>query len=175
MLGVVGAPAAAPLTSASEPLRRFLQAARGAGLRFNRSLAAISMPGVHMPHCAAACLWNAVCSESRRPLIARPSTVVTAFPAACPSGVRQAQTWQSSSSTVQAPQSPALHPILVPVRPSSSRSTSARREAGAAHDQGTMRPEDGTCQGSVTVRAGRTPSSSSAASRGRARALWPCG
>ncbi|MEQ1772564.1 MAG: VWA domain-containing protein [Burkholderiales bacterium] len=33
MPGVVEAPAGVPLTSASEPLRRFLQAARGAGLR----------------------------------------------------------------------------------------------------------------------------------------------
>jgi hypothetical protein len=37
----------------------------------------------------------------------------------------------ASSRTVQAPQSPASQPILVPVRPRSSRSAAARRATGA--------------------------------------------
>ena len=52
---------------------------------------------------------------------------------------RQAQTCSPSSSTVQAPQSPALQPTLVPVRPRSSRSTSASRRNGAA-STATARP-----------------------------------
>ena len=47
-----------------------------------------------------------------------------------PSATRQAQTCSPSSSTVQAPQSPASQPTLVPVRPRSSRSAAARRVTG---------------------------------------------
>ncbi len=46
---------------------------------------------------------------------------------ACAVGTRQAQTCAPSSSTVQAPQSPASQPILVPVRPSRSRSVIGER------------------------------------------------
>ena len=53
-------------------------------------------------------------------------------PSACALGTRQAHTWAPSSSTVQAPQSPASQPILVPVRPSSPRSVSASETNGAA-------------------------------------------
>ena len=53
-------------------------------------------------------------------------------PAAWASGTMQLQTWAPSSNTVQAPQSPALQPTLVPVRPRSSRSASARRVIGGA-------------------------------------------
>ena len=55
-----------------------------------------------------------------------------AAPSACAAGTRQAQTCAPSSSTVQAPQSPASQPILVPVRPSSSRRRSASVSNGAA-------------------------------------------
>ncbi len=44
--------------------------------------------------------------------------------------VRQAQTGAPFSRTVQAPQSPASQPTLVPRRPRSSRSTSRRRRPG---------------------------------------------
>ena len=73
-------------------------------------------------------------AAARRPcgVAARPSTVVTARPAAWASGTRQAQAWAPSSSTVQAPQSPASQPTLVPVRPSWSRSTALSRVAAAA-------------------------------------------
>ncbi len=43
---------------------------------------------------------------------------------------RQAQVCRPSSSTVQAPQSPASQPTLVPVRPRSSRNADASRVTG---------------------------------------------
>ena len=72
---------------------------------------------------------------------ASPSTVITSRPATWPTGVMQAQTCSPSSSTVQAPQSPASQPIFVPVRPSSSRKASARQASGAAWTS-TARPVD---------------------------------
>src|SRR3546814_10576312 len=58
----------------------------------NRSVAAISMPGVQMPHCAAPCVRNDVCRRDSVPWACRPSTVTTGLPTACATGVRQAQT-----------------------------------------------------------------------------------
>ena len=54
----------------------------------------------------------------------------TAGPAAEPTGTRQAQTGSPSSSTVQAPQSPASQPTLVPVSRRWSRSTAESRVTG---------------------------------------------
>ena len=84
---------------------------------------------------ADAALGGAVAQEGglqARTAVGRPSpsTVVTRRPPRWRPAVRQAQTGLPSSSTVQAPQSPASQPTLVPVRPSSSRSTSASRRAG---------------------------------------------
>ena len=62
---------------------------------------------------------------------ARLSTVSTVRPAIWPIATRHAQTCRPSSRTVQAPQSPASQPTLVPVRPRSSRSAAARRVTGA--------------------------------------------
>ena len=70
-------------------------------------------------------------SRARRPDRRGPSTVVTARPSHWPTATMQAQTCSASSSTVQAPQSPAWQPILVPVRPSSSRSASESRRDGS--------------------------------------------
>ncbi|OWK20273.1 hypothetical protein AJ88_32395 [Mesorhizobium amorphae CCBAU 01583] len=53
-----------------------------------------------------------------------------AAPAADAAGIRQAQTGSPSTSTVQAPQSPASQPTLVPVSRKSSRSTEERRRTG---------------------------------------------
>ena len=94
--------------------------------------ALISIPGVQMPHCAAPWATKARCSGDERAVgAARPSTVSTSRPAHWPTATMHAQTCSPSSSTVQAPQSPAWQPILVPVRPSSSRSASDRRRAGS--------------------------------------------
>ena len=72
-----------------------------------------------------------VCSAASVPSPSpRPSTVSTARPATWPIATRQAQTCRPSSSTVQAPQSPASQPTLVPVRPRSSRSAAASRVTG---------------------------------------------
>src|SRR5690606_11432650 len=85
---------------------------------------------------AAPCSRKAACSTDRRPL-ARPSTVLTVLPATLAAGIRQAQTGAPSTRTVQAPQSPASQPILVPVSPSSSRSTlDSLRRGGTQSETG---------------------------------------
>ncbi len=118
------------------------RASVGAGLRASRSSAAISMPGVQMPHWAAPWARNACCSALMPAPFVRPSTVTTARPCACAAATMQAQTWRPSSRTVQAPQSPALQPTLVPVSPRSSRSTSASRRTGSTWTS-TRRPLSG--------------------------------
>src|SRR6516164_4560495 len=55
-----------------------------------------------------------------------PSTVVILRPSASAPSIRHEQTIWPSAMTVQAPQSPELHPSLLPVRLSSSRSTSSK-------------------------------------------------
>jgi len=102
------------------------------GARFlsSKAVAATSIPGVHAPHCAAPWVRNACCNLEPTFVSASPSTVVTSHPSACPVATRHAQTGSPSSSTVQAPQSPASHPTLVPVSPSSSRSTRESRCTG---------------------------------------------
>ena len=52
-----------------------------------------------------------------------PSMVSILHPSAFCAAIMQEQINFSSTKIVQAPQSPALHPILVPVNPSSSRRT----------------------------------------------------
>ena len=54
--------------------------ASGAGSATSKAAAAISMPGVQMPHCAAPCLRKARCKSLSLPSLARPSTVVTRLP-----------------------------------------------------------------------------------------------
>ncbi len=61
-----------------------------------------------------------------------PSTVVIDRPATAFAGVRQLTTGTPSSSTVQAPQTPAPQTSLVPVSARSSRSTSARSASGSS-------------------------------------------
>ena len=59
----------------------------------------------------------------------------TARPPTCGRRIRQAQTGSPSRSTVQAPQSPASQPTLVPVRPRSSRSSVDSRAHGAVRQR----------------------------------------
>jgi len=54
-----------------------------------------------------------------------------AWPSASTASIRHEQTMRPSTVTVQAPQSPELHPSLLPVRCSSSRSTSSRVSCGS--------------------------------------------
>ena len=56
--------------------------------------------------------------------------MVTEAPATEAAGIRQAQTGLPSTSTVQAPQSPASQPTLVPVSRNSSRKTCDNRLTG---------------------------------------------
>ena len=97
-----------------------------------QSVAAISMPGVQMPHCAAPWARNASRRRSVTPSGPGPSTVWIEAPSAWAVATRQAQTCSPSISTVQAPQSPASQPIFVPVRPRPSRRVEARLAKGAA-------------------------------------------
>src|SRR6202048_2873723 len=83
-------------------------------------------PGVQKPHCNAACSRNFCCTGCSLSPWAMPSTVVILWPSASAPSIRQEQTMLPSRMTVQAPQSPELHPSLLPVRLSSSRSTSSK-------------------------------------------------
>ena len=67
---------------------------------------------------------------------ARPSMVVTWRPSQVRRGTMQAQACSSSSSTVQAPQSPAWQPTLVPVRPSRRAARRTSRRDGSADQLG---------------------------------------
>ncbi len=137
--------------------------APGRGTRAISALAAISMPGVQMPHCAAPWRRNAACSRAS-PAPASPSTVVTARPATRAAGVRQAQTGWPSTSTVQAPQSPASQPTLVPVSPASSRSTSESRRVGrSASKRGVCAVQSEAEAGAVQVH--RAPPASARSAR----------
>ncbi|MGY4222369.1 hypothetical protein ACVMFB_008868 [Bradyrhizobium sp. USDA 4522] len=60
------------------------------------------------------------------------STVVTDLPAAACAGIRQLATGAPSTSTVQAPQTPAPHTSLVPVSLSWSRTMSIKSASGSS-------------------------------------------
>src|SRR5271165_3480334 len=62
-----------------------------------------------------------------------PSTVVIVLSAAAFAGNRQLTTGAPSTSTVQAPHTPAPHTSLVPVRRKPSRKTSGRLSWAAPH------------------------------------------
>ena len=64
---------------------------------------------------------NSCCKPEMELWSNKPSTVVISEPSICPTPTRQAQQASPSIITVQAPQSPALHPTLVPVIFSRSR------------------------------------------------------
>ena len=83
------------------------------------------MPGVQYPHCTAPSSTNAFCSGCSSPRRARPSMVATSDPSASFASTRHAFTARPSMCTVHAPHSPWSQPRLVPVSPSSSRSTSS--------------------------------------------------
>src|SRR6516162_1042212 len=82
-------------------------------------------PGVQNPHCNAACSRNFCCTGCSLSPSAMPSTVVILRPSASAPSIRHEHTILPSQITVQAPQSPELQPSLLPVRLSSSRSTSS--------------------------------------------------
>ena len=105
------------------PIASMTSSSRGDGFFSISAVAATSIPGVHAPHWAAPCSRKDRCNRRPASRCAKPSTVVTSHPSTCPADIRQAQTGSPSSNMVQAPQSPASHPTLVPVKPSSSRRT----------------------------------------------------
>ena len=89
----------------------------GWGFRLSRALADINCPEVQNPHCGASCSIKAFCSGSRSPEEAKPSTVVIFFPSSQTASWLHDFTVLPSTMTVQAPHSPALQPIFVPVNP----------------------------------------------------------
>ena len=75
----------------------------------------LSRPGVQMPHCAAPCARKDACRR-RQPAVGKAfDRAHRAARDLADRRSRQAQTGAPSSSTVQAPQSPASQPTLVPV------------------------------------------------------------
>src|SRR5579872_1560178 len=113
------------------PIASLTSSSEGVCFRSSSAVAAISMPGVQMPHCAAPWRKKESCRRPNSGGRARnPSTVVISQPSAWPVATRHAVTGSPSSSTVQAPQSPASHPTLVPLSPRFSRSTFDSRSTG---------------------------------------------
>ena len=80
------------------------------------------MPAVQNPHWNAAASTKAVCTGCGASGDPRPATVVTVCPSSRCAGNRQECTAEPSTSTEQAPQSPASQPFLAAVIPA-SRST----------------------------------------------------
>ena len=93
----------------------------GSGFASTSAAAETIWPGVQKPHCSASARTNAATSGWSR----RPSIVVTSRPSTVCTSVMHESTGTPSSCTVHAPQWPSPHAIFVPVRPRSSRSTSA--------------------------------------------------
>ena len=75
---------------------------------------------------SAACSRNFCCTGCSLSPLAMPSIVVIDVPSASTPSTRQEHTRRPSMITVQAPQSPDAQPSLLPVRPTTSRSTSSR-------------------------------------------------
>ena len=108
-------------------------AAVGLGFRAMRSSAAISIPGVQAPHWAPPQRGTRPGAATRRGA-GETLDRLDAPPVDLAGRDRQAQTCSPSSRTVHAPQSPALQPTLVPVRPRSSRRTSTSRRRPSIRD-----------------------------------------
>jgi hypothetical protein len=89
----------------------------GFGLRSSSALAAMSMPGVQKPHCAAKPSMNASWRGWKALPWRRPAAVSTARPAQASASIRQARWGSPSISTVQAPQVPCPQPALGEVSP----------------------------------------------------------
>ena len=104
-----------------------------AGRAARSASAAMSIPGVQMPHCAAPWARNAAWRSLRRAVRRRPAPRPSrsSAPSTCAAGTRHDTAWRPSSRTVHAPQSPASQPTFVPVSPRSSRRTSDRRRIGS--------------------------------------------
>jgi cobalamin biosynthesis Mg chelatase CobN len=116
------------------------------------ALASTMKPGVQNPHCNASRAMKARCTGCNLPP-PTPSTVVTLLPAAAFAGRRQLATGTPSSRTVQAPQTPAPHTSLVPVRRRRSRRTSTR-SASASSGSIAARPLIRTPVMAVSLRGG---------------------
>ncbi len=122
-------------------------------------------------------LWNAACRARPTGSSAIPSMVAMDRPCTCAADTMQAHAWAPSMSTVQAPQSPALHPTLVPVSPRPRRTRSDRRSPGA-HARRTAAPFRVNASGAcaiVTVSFMRQPRDRPrhTARAPGARARWP--
>src|SRR2546428_203943 len=103
----------------------------GSGCAAMSAVAAMSCPGVQIPHWKPPSRMNASCSAFSSPCFASPSTVVIERPSTKTAGSRQADWSSPSTSTLHAPQTPTAQPSFVPVAPQSSRRTSmSRRSAG---------------------------------------------
>ena len=84
-------------------------------------------PGVQKPHCAAPCLTKAFCRGCSFAGVPMPSIVVTQSPSASSLALRMHErTSLPLRITLQEPQCPVSHPILVPVSPTCSLRILAR-------------------------------------------------
>src|SRR6266849_161843 len=97
----------------------------------SRALTVSSMPGVQKPHWSAAWRVKAASSRSNSGRSARPSIVVTSFPAASTARKQHELTGSPSSRTVHAPQTCTSQERFAPVSASSSRRKSSSSSFGA--------------------------------------------
>ena len=88
------------------------------------------MPGVQNPHCTPPSSRMLRCSGCISPSAASPSTVVTSRPSAWTARYEHEFTGRPSIRTMHAPHSQSSQPSLVPVRPSSVRSTETSERCG---------------------------------------------
>src|SRR3972149_323755 len=101
------------------------------GWRFRISSAVMIIPGVQKPHCRPWYSQKASWSGWSFPSVASPSMVVTSLPSAWRASTVQDLTAMPSISTVQAPHWLVSQPILVPVRPSTSRRYPTSNKGGS--------------------------------------------
>src|SRR5882724_6213126 len=103
-----------------------MSASVGWGVPFNKAVADMICPDWQYPHCTTSSSSQAFCTWAPAGVAPTPSIVVMARLPTALTGKRHERTGLPSRWTVQAPHWPIPHPNLVPVRPTTSRSTHRR-------------------------------------------------
>src|SRR5699024_7787409 len=103
-----------------------ISSSAGSGLRFTRSCAATTRPGVQKPHCTAPHSTKDSCTVSSWSPSASPSTVRTSRPSTWPAATMQEHAGTPSRYTVHEPHSPCSQAFFEPASPSRSRRTYSR-------------------------------------------------
>src|SRR6266436_5778441 len=111
----------------------------GLGFACRSATLLMIIPGVQKAHWKAPASRKACCTGCRRPSFSSPSMVVIDFPTPALTWTWQERRGAPSIKTVHAPHCPSPQPYLLPVRPSSSRST-VNREVSGGYRTGNLLP-----------------------------------